>query len=153
MKFVVVTLLAFFMIYIIIRRKNSSTASSNDVPSSPPTNTTGVPAVAPPTSITPVTTSKPYESIDCFKDTGDRAIPMAEGTDPLLDGDYHLRTEAIEKCFQVAKKKCHKIFAVQDGGWCATGPDNGSHAKYGANTECANKKGGPWANDVYRILG
>ncbi len=73
MKIVVVSLISFVVIFIIIRRKNSNTT----------------PSVPTPATAAPVTPRKPYESMGCFKDTGDRAIPTAEGTDPLLDGNHY----------------------------------------------------------------
>ena len=46
------------------------------------------------------------------------------------------------------------MFGVQDGGWCASGPRaRYTFAKYGRSRRCRNGKGGPWANDVYRISG
>jgi hypothetical protein len=93
-----------------------------------------------------------YEKIGCFRDKPERAILTAEGTDIRLDGEYKKRQDPINKCFQVAKSKGHKIFAIQDGGWCASTADLGSYNKYGNANECADGKGGPWANDVYKIL-
>ena len=43
------------------------------------------------------------------------------------------------------------IFAVQNGGWCAAATNLNGYRKYGKASNCKNGKGGPWANDVYRI--
>ncbi|XP_078700177.1 uncharacterized protein LOC144926966 [Branchiostoma floridae x Branchiostoma belcheri] len=95
-----------------------------------------------------------YISLGCWSDTPDRAIPTLEGTDPLLDGsDYHSRTNALEKCFQVALSRGLTVFAVQDGGWCAGSADaHRTYNKYGRSTACAaDGEGGTLANEVYQI--
>ena len=43
------------------------------------------------------------------------------------------------------------LFAIQHGGWCAAAPNFKGYQKYGRSNKCRNGKGGPWANDVYRI--
>ena len=43
------------------------------------------------------------------------------------------------------------IFAVQHGGWCAAATNLNGYRKYGKASNSKNGKGGPWANDVYRI--
>ena len=43
------------------------------------------------------------------------------------------------------------LFAIQHGGWCAAAPNMKGYRKYGNSNKCRNGKGGPWANDVYRI--
>ena len=43
------------------------------------------------------------------------------------------------------------LFAVQNGGWCAAAGNLNGYKKYGKSGKCRNGKGGPWANDVYRI--
>ena len=47
------------------------------------------------------------------------------------------------------------MFAVQDGGWCASSALAAStFDTYGKLTACkADGKGGPWANQVYYIKG
>ena len=98
-----------------------------------------------------IATREAYTSIGCYKDQNNRAIPTNEGSSPILDGAYSARQDAIKKCYTVAKAKGDKIFALQDGGWCASAPDENSYNKYGAATNCSNGLGGGWANDVYRI--
>ena len=72
-----------------------------------------------------------------------------------MDGSYKARKDAIEKCYQAAKKRGFLVFAVQDGGWCAasaTAPQ--TFDKYGKSTACMpDGKGGEWANQVYVIKG
>ena len=43
------------------------------------------------------------------------------------------------------------LFAVQHQGWCAAAKNFLGYKKYGKSNACKNGKGGPWANDVYRI--
>nr|XP_039249479.1 uncharacterized protein LOC120327143 isoform X1 [Styela clava] len=101
------------------------------------------------------TTVLKYETIGCYKDTGNRAIPQADGRFPTLKGNYQRRKNAIEKCSQVALDKGYKVFAVQNGGWCATGPNaHKTYNKYGSSNACkGDGKGGPWANAVYGVTG
>ncbi|XP_035693285.1 uncharacterized protein LOC118427555 [Branchiostoma floridae] len=94
------------------------------------------------------------KNLGCWEDQYDRAISMMEGTDPRLDGhSYLLRTDPIKKCYQVAKDRGYKVFAVQDSGQCfssATAAD--TYRKYGPSTGCAEGEGGSWSNDVYEII-
>ena len=39
-----------------------------------------------------------YETIGCYKDTGNRAITPLEGKDSILDGSYVSRQNPIAKC-------------------------------------------------------
>ncbi|XP_066284939.1 uncharacterized protein [Branchiostoma lanceolatum] len=96
-----------------------------------------------------------YTSLGCWRDTGNRAIPTLEGTDPRLDGSYGARQNPIEKCYQVALSRGFAVFAVQHGGWCAGSTDgHNTYNKYGPSTACrADGEGGPWANAVYQITG
>ncbi|XP_078371988.1 uncharacterized protein LOC144655582 isoform X3 [Oculina patagonica] len=94
-----------------------------------------------------------YETLGCFKDTSNRAIPTLEGKDNLLNGQYQSRSDAIKKCYNAAKKRGFKIFALQNGGWCASSDEaEKTFNKYGKSGNChKNGKGGPWANQVYYI--
>ncbi|KAL9972614.1 hypothetical protein ACROYT_G018952 [Oculina patagonica] len=96
-----------------------------------------------------------YETIGCFQDHGSRAIPTLEGQDSILDGSYQLRQNAIEKCYLAAKKRGFQVFAVQNGGWCASSASAfKTFNKYGKSSACkSDGKGGPWANQVYYITG
>ena len=73
----------------------------------------------------------------------------------MLDGSYQARQDSIEKCYKAAKKRGFHIFAVQNGGWCASSATAGNtFNKYGKSTACkSDGKGGPWANQVYYITG
>ena len=96
-----------------------------------------------------------YVTIGCFQDRSSRAIPTLEGQDSILDGSYKARKDAIEKCYQAAKKRGFLVFAVQDGGWCAASSSAPkTFDKYGKSSACqSDGKGGPWANQVYYIKG
>ncbi|KAI8496672.1 hypothetical protein Bbelb_253270 [Branchiostoma belcheri] len=81
-----------------------------------------------------------YQSLGCWRDTSNRAIPTLEGTDPRLDNSYPERNNPIQKCYQ-------------DGGQCFGSADaQNTYKKYGPSTACAaDGEGGPWANEVYLI--
>ena len=102
-------------------------------------------------------TSVIYESVGCYGDKSVRAIPSLEGKDTLLNGSYSLRNDAIQKCAVAAKVRGYKTFAIQDGGMCFGGPNaHKTYDKYGKSQGCTcpnDGKGGPWANQVYRIIG
>jgi len=92
-----------------------------------------------------------FVSDGCWRDTGDRALPIQEGTDPRLTGDYQSRADAIEKCYQVAKERKYAVFAVQHGGHCQGTTDTQGYKRFGRANNCAAGKGGAWSNDVYLI--
>ena len=97
-----------------------------------------------------------YETIGCFQDGPDRAIPSLEGQDPKLDGSSYIeRQNAIEKCYQAAKTRNFSVFAVQNGGWCASNATAyKTFDKYGRSATCGSDgEGGPFANQVYYITG
>ena len=87
-----------------------------------------------------------YETIGCYKDTSNRAIPTLEGADAILDGSYSSRKNPIAKCAVAAMRKGYSMFAVQNGGWCAasaTAPQ--TFDKYGKSAACkADGDGGPF---------
>ena len=89
--------------------------------------------------------------VGCYKDGPDRAIPGIEGTDPVLDGYYISRQNAIVKCAVAACRKDFKMFALQDGGWCASSATVlDTFNKYGQSLDCQEDgEGGAWANNVY----
>ena len=96
-----------------------------------------------------------YETIGCFRDLPNRAIPTLEGLDPILDGDYWSRQNTIHKCYQAAKKRNFYVFALQHGGWCASGEFAvDTFDRYGKSGACRHDgQGGVWANQVYLIKG
>ena len=92
--------------------------------------------------------------IGCFKDKSRRAIPGVDGRAPLLTGYYRRRFDSIRKCALFTLMYGFRVFAIQNQGWCATGPRaHVTYRKYGRSNRCSNGKGGPWANDVYMISG
>ena len=94
------------------------------------------------------------KSLGCYKDTGRRAVPQMDGRNPLVTGYYRKRADAIVRCGLVAKRFGYRVFALQHQGWCATGPRaHLTYRKYGRSNRCRNGKGGPWANDVYHVIG
>ncbi len=80
-------------------------------------------------------------------------MTVVEGKDPdVLDGNYTLRTDAINKCAMAAKKRFEKVFAVHDGGLCLVGTYGFN--QYGISQDCkSDGKGGPGARHVYIIGG
>ncbi|XP_022794748.1 uncharacterized protein LOC111333443 [Stylophora pistillata] len=104
-------------------------------------------------SFVQVALSNHYQSIGCYQDRGDRAIPTLEGQDPTLDGNYWTRQNPVAKCYAAAKRRGFQVFAVQNGGWCASGPTAAkTFNKYGPSSACrSDGEGGPWGNQVYYI--
>ena len=102
-----------------------------------------------------VTPSSGYETVGCYMDTGERAIEILEGKDPILDGSYSSRKNPLAKCSVAAMRVGYSMFAVRNGGECfgsATAPH--TFDKYGKSDACgAEGAGGPWANQVYVIKG
>ena len=95
-----------------------------------------------------------YKNVGCYKDTSSRAIPTLEGKDSILDGQYSSRKNPIAKCALAARKKGYRMFAIQDGGWCAySATAEKTFNKYGKSDACQQGKGGGWANDVYVLQG
>ena len=96
-----------------------------------------------------------YETVGCYKDTANRTISSLEGQDPILDGPFTERENAISKCASAAIKAGFIIFAIQDGGQCfssATAPQ--TFDKYGESNDCqSDGEGGRMANHVYYIKG
>ncbi|KAI8487880.1 hypothetical protein Bbelb_343280 [Branchiostoma belcheri] len=102
----------------------------------------------------PVCALTQLQSLGCWADTTDRAIPTLEGQDPILDGPYPSRTDAVRKCQHAAARRGYTVFAVQNGGWCASSADAlQTYQKHGESDACqADGEGGSWANEVYRIV-
>ena len=100
-----------------------------------------------------------YESVGCYKDSNKRAIEKVYGghfdfpSPYILADNYKTREQAIQKCALFAKLQRYKVFAVQDGGLCLTSPTaHKTYDKYGKSQDCRKDgKGGPWANQVYRL--
>ena len=62
------------------------------------------------------------QNIGCFKDTSRRAIPQLDGKSRLIRGNYKRRKFAIQNCILAAVQRGYRMIGVQDGGWCASGP-------------------------------
>ncbi|XP_078697496.1 C-type mannose receptor 2-like [Branchiostoma floridae x Branchiostoma belcheri] len=95
-----------------------------------------------------------YKSLGCFEYKRAPDIVDLEKTDPLLNDNKGWRTDAIEKCFQVALSGGFNVFALQFHGACsgsASGPTvytkNGP-SRYGCDKD---GKGGVFASEVYQI--
>nr|CAB3262234.1 uncharacterized protein LOC100178911 [Phallusia mammillata] len=89
----------------------------------------------------------------CWVDKADRAIPTLENIEPVLDGRYQTRQQALKKCVAAAFAKGYTVIALQNGGWCAGSRDGWkTFHKYGKSYACkGDGKGGPWANQVYGL--
>ena len=87
-----------------------------------------------------------YE-LGCFNDSQARAIPSLEGQDPVLDGDYTTRQDAVRKCALAAKKREHKVYVVMSNGQCSSGADTAKNfAKFGhGESECSTM------TDIHRV--
>ena len=93
------------------------------------------------------------ENLGCWKDSRNRAIQPIEGAHYLLKDNYHSRTDAVNKCLKAALAFGYTVFAVQNGGWCASAEDaEDTYKKYGRSGGCGTDgEGGGWANEVYKI--
>ena len=80
-----------------------------------------------------------FRKLGCLEDSQARAVPSLEGQDPVLDGDYTTRQDAVRKCALAAKKREHKAFVVMSDGQCSSGTDTAkSFAKFRrGETECS----------------
>ena len=87
-----------------------------------------------------------YE-LGCFNDSQARAIPSLERQDPVLDGDYTTRQDAVRKCALAAKKREHKVYVVMSSGQCSSGADTAKNfAKFGhGESECSTM------TDIHRV--
>ncbi|KAL9974750.1 hypothetical protein ACROYT_G011832 [Oculina patagonica] len=84
------------------------------------------------------------------------AIGEMKGKDPdVLDGNYTLRTDAINKCALAAMKRRYEVFAVHDGGLCLVDyTASPTFNKFGISEDCkSDGKGGSGASHVYVIGG
>ena len=100
-----------------------------------------------------------YKQIGCFKErtdvNKDRAIPSLEGRDDVLDGlgtiSYRGREFPIEKCADAARRRGYVMFAIQDGGLCATSKEiQNTYDTYGAGDDCnVNGTGSAFSSTVY----
>ena len=94
------------------------------------------------------------ENLGCWKDTGgDRAIQPIEREHDLLKDSYGSRTDAYKKCLKATLSFGYRVFALQDGGWCASAADaEETYKKHGESNACLEDgEGAPVANQVYKI--
>ena len=76
------------------------------------------------------------------------------GSDPILNGYYKNRHDAVEKCAHVAKSRGYQLFTIQNGGFCSSGPmAHRTFQIYGPASKCKGGLGGKWASDVYIFNG
>ena len=71
-----------------------------------------------------------------------------------MDGKFRKRTDAIEKCAELANSLNLAIFAVSKGGEClGSSSANANFKKYGEGRKCKEGKGGnkPRSMDVYAL--
>ena len=99
--------------------------------------------------------STEYKEIGCFKIDSGPLIPSLEHNDPVLDGDYTVRSETFLKCLNAARRKGNKMFAFKNGGECLSSADGHLDVttKYDRSDECVNYRGGANAMNVYLIKG
>ena len=69
---------------------------------------------------------------------------------------YRHLDRTIQSCFELAKKRGHTIFAVENGHECFTqaggyNSDGYHYNKYGQSDQCKNGRGDNWAMNVYEI--
>ena len=95
----------------------------------------------------------PYTSIGCY--SAPNYVAYIEGKDTVLDGSYTSRANAIDKCYQAAKKRMHEFFALQYSGMCLTAANFGkTYSLPGKSVACLpDGEGAPRANQVYGING
>ena len=97
-----------------------------------------------------------YMSLGCFRDDREATvIPSLETVNAtFLDGAYQTREMAIFKCALEAVKMGFKVFALQDGGACHSGPEAMTTYRMHGNSSCpSHGKGGPSVNEVYLLGG
>ena len=94
------------------------------------------------------------ENLGCWKDTSTRAIELLEGKHELLQGSYHTRSNPYDKCLEAALSFGYEVFSLQNGGQCGSAANAGStYTQYGGSGDCrSDGEGGPWSNQVYKIL-
>ncbi|XP_022808637.1 uncharacterized protein LOC111345619 [Stylophora pistillata] len=92
----------------------------------------------------------PWRDLGCWRDTGDgRTMTMLENFRGEIDW-FHLE-KTVEKCYEAAKKKNKKYFAIQFYGECWVS-DTKSYEVHGQSTNCWNGVGRDYDNYVYEAL-
>ncbi|XP_027055043.1 neurotrypsin-like [Pocillopora damicornis] len=91
-----------------------------------------------------------WRDLGCWRDTGDgRTMTMLENFRGQIDW-FHLE-KTVEKCYEAAKKKNKKYFAIQFYGECWVS-DTESYKVHGPSTNCWNGVGRDYDNYVYEVL-
>nr|XP_039270120.1 uncharacterized protein LOC120344865 [Styela clava] len=99
-----------------------------------------------------------YTYVGCYNEEtpfrGGRVIATVEGQYPTVSGSYRARTNAIQKCARIAFCLGYQVFALQDGGWCATSENaHLTFSSYGRSSACppGGGEGVSATNAVYKI--
>ncbi|XP_065055660.1 uncharacterized protein LOC135684164 isoform X2 [Rhopilema esculentum] len=96
-----------------------------------------------------------YDYKGCWRDfdMSAFAIPLLEGTDPLLTGIYKKRDDPVNDCATVSQHRGYSVFAIQNGGACFSGPKAASsYKRYGPSESCKGGRGGAFSNSVYKLF-
>ena len=86
------------------------------------------------------------EHVGCFQDSGDRTMLERLGV-------FRPPDDILATCLKLVVSRGYSYFGIQNGGACRTGAK--AHLTYddqGPASNCREGHGGPWANDVYRIV-
>lgn len=98
-----------------------------------------------------------YIHLGCFYESSAHpAIPSLESESATyLDGNFTTRNNPIKKCALEAAKMGYKVFALQNGGACHSGPSaHLNYSIYFGSLACGpDQLGGVLANDVYLLGG
>ncbi|XP_031575055.1 uncharacterized protein LOC116308716 [Actinia tenebrosa] len=90
-------------------------------------------------------TFEEYKHLGCYTDKAARAIPKH-----LWTYIFTSPGGVIKKCADLAEFNGYKVFGVQYGKQCFSGPSaEKTYDQYGSSSQCSNGVGGSWANDVY----
>ena len=94
-----------------------------------------------------------YKVVGCYGDSITSSFSSLEGMDSILDGSYTSRTNAIAKCAVATLRKSFNMFAVQDGGRCASSAAASlTFDIYEKSDVCLpDGEGGSWASQVYSL--
>ena len=95
-----------------------------------------------------------FKSLGCWKEKEERSIPIFENITTILDGHPVTREHAVEKCAVAAETFGYKVFALRNGGECASSENAAdTYDVYGKSTKCSRDgRGGERANNVYQII-
>ncbi|XP_078364951.1 uncharacterized protein LOC144649338 [Oculina patagonica] len=101
-----------------------------------------------------MSTREHHSSHGCYKVLPGRGMESLEGRDPLLDGNYKSRKNAVMKCILVGDGQGYAVVGIQDGGMCVGSATLRGFNKYGISRDCkSDGKGGPLASQVFVLEG